>query len=139
MRQVKTAKDKNRSKSNTKKRSPSQSPNKSLKSESRNSNNVKRVGGGFSFDKSKEILHLSREDSVESTCKCSVNKYRTENGTLDNGGDSLDRGCPVHSEYSVDRMQDNSMIMRDISRKKNNRSNNKSQSPSTKAFKLKLA
>jgi hypothetical protein len=136
MRQVQTANGKTRSKSNNKKQSPSQSPAKSLKSESRNSK-IKRVGGGFSFDRSKEILHLSRENSVETTCKCSDNKYRTEYGTLDNGGDSI--GCPVHSDYSVDRMQDNSMIMRDTARKKNNRSNNKSQTPSTKAFKLKLA
>jgi len=72
------------------------------------------------------MLHLSRENSVETTCKCSVNKYRTEYGTLDNGGDSLDNGCPVHSEYSIDRGQDNSMIMRDTHRKRHNKSNTKS-------------
>ena len=99
---------------------------------------IKRVGGGYSFDRSKELIHLSREDSVETTCKCSVNKYKTEYGTLDAGRDSLDNGCPAHSEYSIDRAQDNSMMIRDSPRKKNNISATKSQSPSTKAFKLKL-
>lgn len=57
---------------------------------------------------------MSREESVETTCKCSVNKYKTEYNTLDliRGGDSLDHACPVHSEYSLDRENDNSMILR---------------------------
>jgi hypothetical protein len=85
------------------------------------------------------MLHLSRDESVETTCKCSVNKYKTEYNTLENGGgDSLDNACPVHSEYSLDRANDNSMILKHSPRKRNNKSTTQSQSPSTKAFKLKL-
>ena len=56
MRNVKTANGKTRSHTNTKKSNASQSPHKSLKSDSRNSQNmgIKRVGGGYSLDRSKD-------------------------------------------------------------------------------------
>ena len=57
---------------------------------------------------------MSREDSVETVCKCSVNKFnKTEYSNTIDGGNSLDRGCPAHSEYSIDRPNDNSMMVRD--------------------------
>lgn len=115
MRNVKTANGKTRSHTNTKKSNASQSPHKSLKSDSRNSQNmgIKRVGGGYSLDRSKDMIQMSREDSVETVCKCSVNKYKTEYSNTLDGGNSFDRGCPAHSEYSIERPNDNSMMVRE--------------------------